>query len=67
MSGRVSIGTLRVHAASGLEARRMADALPGALEAALREGAVRPLRPTRAERAAWAVADAVRAKREAKR
>ena len=60
----VSIGAVRVRAASGVEARRLADALPRALDAALAEGAVRPLRPTPAERAAWAVADAVRAERE---
>lgn len=33
---RVRVGTLRVTAASAIEARQLADALPGALERALR-------------------------------
>jgi len=61
----LSVGTIRVHAASGIDARRLADALPVALAAALAQGAVRPPRPTPAERAAWAIADAVQARREA--
>jgi len=60
----ISIGSVRVSGSSGMAARRLADALPGALDAALAEGAVRPLRRTPAEQAAWAVADAVRARRE---
>ncbi|MBO9713885.1 hypothetical protein [Sphingomonas sp.] len=58
----ISIGSISVRASSGIDARRLADALPRALEAALAEGAVRPARPTPVERAAWAVADAVREK-----
>jgi len=60
----LSIGAVRVRAASSIDARRVADALSGALDAALADGAVRPPRPTPAEQAAWAVADAVRAARE---
>jgi hypothetical protein len=63
----VNIGTVRVTGASGLEARRMADALPAALAAALAEGAPRPRDPGPVERAAWAVADVVRARMEGAR
>jgi hypothetical protein len=63
----LDIGTVRVSGASGLEARRLVDALPAALAIALAENAVRPRAPSPLERAAWAVADAVRARMEGAR
>lgn len=64
---RVAIGRIKVSAASGLEARRLGDALPAAIEralAAMIEGAPpasgRPLGP--ADEAAARIAQAVGAR-----
>jgi hypothetical protein len=58
------IGAIRVSGASGIEARRLADALPAALAAALAPDAVRPRAPTPVETAAWRIADVVQSRRQ---
>lgn len=57
---RLAIGRITVSAASGLDARRLADALPGALERALASPAPGPGFPSPAEQAAAQIAAAVR-------
>ncbi len=52
-----------VSGSSGLEARRLADALPGALAVALTPGAVRPPVLSPAETVAWQIADVVQRRR----
>lgn len=58
---RVGIGCVRISAASGLDARRLADALPAALERALLNafGAPAPASKSPADTAARQIADAV--------
>jgi hypothetical protein len=59
---RIAIRNIAITAASPLEARRHADALPAALERAfarLRSGAPEPRRPRAADRIAAEVARAV--------
>ena len=60
-SVRIRIGTVAVTAASAVEARRLADALPAALERAWRPADAAPPmhRPTRGRPAVDAVADEV--------
>jgi hypothetical protein len=57
------IGNIVVSGSSGLEARRLADALPGALAVALTPGAVRPPVLSPAETVAWQIADVVQRRR----
>lgn len=57
---RLAIDRVTVSAASGLDARRLADALPGALERALSGAAARPGFASPAEQAAAQIAAAVR-------
>ena len=57
---RLAIDRITVSAASGLDARRLADALPGALERALANPAPRPGFASLADQAAAQIAAAVR-------
>jgi len=57
---RLAIDRITVSAASGLDARRLADALPGALERALADAAPRLGFASPAEQAAAQIAAAVR-------
>ena len=52
---RLEIGRIRISAASGLEARRLSDDLPGALQRALTEPGVARRRPSPAHDAAAAI------------
>ncbi len=62
---QVRIGTLRLEAASSIDARRLADALPGALERALRgEGGATDLRSPWADRAAAQILAAIKTAQE---
>lgn len=65
---RVAIGQVSIRAASALEARRLADRLPAALERALdaiRRGPALPAPRTPADRAARAIALRIAEKLEA--
>lgn len=62
---RLAIGLVTIEARSPVEARRLADALPAALERALQGGPLR--RPTQADRVAGEIVAAAAAQRRAVR
>lgn len=62
---RLEIGRIRISAASGLDARRLSDALPAALERALAQPGAVPRRRTPADEAASAIVRQIMARVEA--
>lgn len=57
----LKVGRIIVHAGSPIDARRLADALPAALERALRGAPAPTRRPSHADRAAGQIVAAIRA------